>query len=126
MIWRGQFPYGAPTMPEKRSAVRVPVSFPACYRSAAATIEGTVTDLSRLGMFLAAEFLDSPGAAGVIEVTLPGSIQPLFLRGEIVRVETGGPGASHGGMAFRFAALPDDVRRPLANFMMEASYRALT
>ncbi|MCL4225118.1 MAG: PilZ domain-containing protein [Myxococcales bacterium] len=112
-------------MPEKRSAVRVPVSFPACYRSAAATIEGTVTDLSRLGMFLAAEFLDSPGAAGVVEVTLPGAFQPLFLRGEIVRVETGA-GGHPGGMAIRFASLPDEVRRPLANFMMEASYRALT
>lgn len=109
-------------MPEKRSAYRVPVHLPACYRSQAATIEGTVTDLSRHGMFLSAEFLDSPGAAGVVEVKLPGYQQPLFLRGEIVRVSTGSQG---GGMGIRFASLPDDVRRPLANFMMEASYRAL-
>ena len=108
-------------MPEKRSAYRVPVQLAACYRSQAATIEGTVTDLSRHGMFLSAEFLDSPGAAGVVEVTLPGTPQPLFLRGEIVRVSTG----QQGGMGIRFALLPDDVRRPLANFMMEVSYRAL-
>ncbi len=108
-------------MPEKRSAYRVPVQIPACYRSQAATIEGTVTDLSRLGLFLSAEFLDSPGQAGVVEVLLPGNSQPLFLRGEIVRVSTG----KEGGMGIRFRALPDEVRRPLANFMMEASYRAL-
>lgn len=105
-------------MPEKRSAYRVPVQLAACYRSPAATIEGTVTDLSRLGMFLAADFLDTPGTAGVVEVMLPGNVQPLFLRGEIVRV-------GNGGMGIRFGALPDEVRRPLANFMMEASYRAL-
>lgn len=108
-------------MPEKRSAYRVPVQLSACYRSPAATIEGTVTDLSRLGMFLSADFLDAPGTAGVIEVLLPDSVQPLFLRGEIVRVATG----DQHGMGIRFGALPDDVRRPLANFMMEASYRAL-
>jgi hypothetical protein len=108
-------------MPEKRSAYRVPVQLAACYRSPAATIEGTVTDLSRLGMFLSADFLDAPGTAGVVEVTLPGNVQPLFLRGEIVRVATDG----QHGMGIRFGTLPDDVRRPLANFMMEASYRAL-
>ncbi len=105
-------------MPEKRSAYRVPVQLPACYRSPAVTIEGMVTDLSRLGMFLSADFLDTPGTAGVVEVMLPGGVQPLFLRGEIVRVD-------NNGMGIRFAALPDEVRRPLANFMMEASYRAL-
>ncbi len=108
-------------MPEKRCAHRVPVQLPACYRSPGATIEGTITDLSRLGMFLEADFLDSPGSAGVVEVTLPGTAQPLFLRGQIVRAATG----SQGGMGIRFQVLPDDVRRPLANFMMEASYRAL-
>jgi len=108
-------------MPEKRSAYRVPVQLPACYRSPAATIEGTVTDLSRLGMFLCADFLDAPGTSGTIEVTLPGTMQPLFLRGEIVRVDTAG----QAGMGIRFDQLPDEVRRPLANFMMEVSYRAL-
>lgn len=108
-------------MPEKRCAYRVPVQLPACYRSVAVTIEGTVTDLSRLGMFLCADFLDAPGTSGVVEVTLPGAVQPLFLRGEIVRVTTGG----QPGMGIRFTQLPDEVRRPLANFMMEASYRAL-
>ena len=90
-------------MPEKRSAFRVPVQLPACYRSPAATIEGTVTDLSRLGMFLSADFLDAPGTSGVVEVTLPGITQPLFLRGEIVRVANG----PQFGMGIRFASLPD-------------------
>jgi len=108
-------------MPEKRSAYRVPVQLPACYRSQAATIEGTVTDLSRHGMFLSAEFLDSPGAAGVVEVILPGFTQPLFLRGEIVRVSTG----NQGGMGIRFGSLPDEGPRPRASFLMEAGYRAL-
>ena len=108
-------------MPEKRSAHRVAVKLSACYRSPAATIEGIVTDLSRLGLFLSSAFLDSPGTAGVIEVALPDASQPLFLRGEVVRVDTG----EQPGMGIRFDGLPDEVRRPLANFMMEASFRAL-
>jgi hypothetical protein len=108
-------------MAEKRSAHRVAVKLSACYRSPAATIEGFVTDLSRLGMFLSSSFLDAPGASGVIEVVLPNAAQPLFLRGEVVRVDTG----SQPGMGIRFGTLPDEVRRPLANFMMEASFRSL-
>lgn len=86
-----------------------------------ATIEGFITDLSRLGMFLSSAFLDAPGTAGVVEVVLPNAAQPLFLRGEVVRVDTG----DSPGMGFRFKPLPDDIRRPLANFMMEASFRTL-
>ena len=51
-------------MPEKRSAYRVPVQLPACYRSPAVTIEGMITDLSRLGMFRV-HLLIRPSAAPV-------------------------------------------------------------
>jgi len=108
-------------MPEKRSAQRVPVRLTACYRSQAATIEGLVTDLSRGGMFLSSAFLDAPGTSGVIEVALPGQGPPLCLRGEVVRVAS----KPEPGMGIRFHDLPDEIRRPLANFMMEASYQAL-
>jgi len=109
-------------MAEKRSAHRVPVRISACYRSEDATIEGTVIDLSRGGMFLSAAFLEAPGSSGVVEVALPGNIQPLFLRGEVVRVAS----RPYPGMGIRFRDLPRDIRRPLANFMMEASYRQLS
>jgi hypothetical protein len=108
-------------MPEKRSAHRINVKLRASFRSSHAVIEGWVCDLSRLGLFLRSDYLDEPGATGTVDLELPDGA-PLRLPGEVVRVETSPDTA---GMAIRFAALPDDTRRPLANFMIESSYQAL-
>jgi len=108
-------------MPEKRSAHRISVKLRACFRSNQMFIEGWVCDLSRLGLFLRSDYLDEPGSRGTVDLELPDGA-PLKLPGEVVRVETS-PG--NAGMAIRFAPLPDDTRRPLANFMIESSYQSL-
>lgn len=112
-------------MPEKRSAHRIAVRLRASFRSDQAVIEGWVSDLSRLGLFLCSDYLDQPGATGTIDLELPDHLvgsTPLRLTGEIVRVETT---PDRAGMGIRFDALTDDARRPLANFMIESSYQAL-
>jgi hypothetical protein len=108
-------------MAEKRSAHRVAVRLRARFRSSGTLIEGWVVDLSRRGLFLAADFLDEPGATGSIDVELPDG-ENLRLPAEVVRVEAS---QDRAGMAIRFGALTDDARRPLANFMIETSYQAL-
>jgi hypothetical protein len=108
-------------MPEKRSAHRIAVRLRASFRSSQAVIDGWVCDLSRLGLFLQSDYLDEPGATGTIDLELPEGA-PLRLPGEIVRVETD---SERPGMAIRFGDLPEDTRRPLANFMIETSYQAL-
>src|SRR5688572_25936105 len=108
-------------MPEKRSAHRINVKLRASFRSSQAVIEGWVCDLSRLGLFLCSEYLDEPGSIGTVELELPDGA-PLKLPGEVVRVETT---PDRAGMAIQFDQLPDDARRPLANFMIETSYQSL-
>lgn len=108
-------------MAEKRSAHRIAVKLRASFRSSQVVIEGWVSDLSRLGLFLRSDYLDEPGSAGTVELELPDGA-PLKLPGEVVRVETV---PDRAGMAIQFAALPDDTRRPLANFMIESSYQSL-
>ena len=111
-------------MAEKRAAHRIAVQLRACYRSSQTVIEGVVSDLSRLGMFLRSDFLDAPGQVVTIDLELPGDAEPvlLALTGAVVRVETA---PDHSGMGIRFDQLRDDARRPLANFMIDASYQAL-
>ena|SRR5690349_14174429 len=108
-------------MAEKRSAHRIAVRLRGCFRSSSTVIEGWVLDLSRLGLFLRAEFLDIPGTTGSVDLELPDG-ESLQLPCEVVRVDTA---SDRPGMAFRFGALTDDARRPLANFMIETSYQAL-
>ncbi len=108
-------------MPEKRAAHRIEVHLRACYRSSQTVIEGVVSDLSRLGMFLRTDFLDIPGQEVTIDLELPGE-SPLHLSGAVVRVETE---PDHSGMGIRFDQIPDAARRPLANFMIDASYQSL-
>jgi hypothetical protein len=108
-------------MAEKRSAHRIAVRLRASFRSNQAVIEGWVADLSRLGLFLCSDYLDEPGTPGTIDLELPDGAS-LRLPGAIVRVDTR---PDRAGMGIQFEALPDDTRRPLANFMIESSYQSL-
>jgi hypothetical protein len=110
-------------MPEKRAAHRIPVRLRAQYRSSGAIIDGVVDSLSRTGLFLRADLLDTPGTEAMLVLDLPGNTEPLQLPGEVVRVDQR-PGRS--GMGIRFGALGDGARRPLANFMIESSYSTLS
>jgi uncharacterized protein (TIGR02266 family) len=109
-------------MAEKRAAQRIPVLLRAQYRSNGAVIDGVVDNLSRHGLFLRADLLDTPGTEAVVDLDLPGTEGPLRLPGEVVRVDDR-PGRS--GMGIRFGALAATARRPLANFMIESSYQLL-
>jgi hypothetical protein len=108
-------------MAEKRSAHRIAVRLRASFRSSQAVIEGYVSDLSRLGLFLRTDYLDTEGSDGTVDLELPGH-EPLRLPCKVVRVETE---TDKAGMAIAFGALPEQVRRPLANFMIETSYQSL-
>jgi len=109
-------------MAEKRAAQRINVRLRALYRSNGVVIDGWVDDLSRLGLFLRSDYLDTPGAEVIIDLDLPGSVRPLRLLGEVVRVETR---PDRSGMGIRFGTMAEDTRRPLANFMIETSYQSL-
>ena len=110
-------------MAEKRGASRVSVRLHALYRSGGTLIDGWVDDLSRLGLFLRTDYLDTEGADAIVELELPGQRQPVRLAGRVVRVDTK-PGRP--GMGIEFSPLAEDARRPLANFMIESSYQALS
>ncbi len=109
-------------MAEKRAAQRIAVRLRAMYRSSGAVIDGWVDDLSRLGLFLRSDYLDTLGSEVEIDLDLPGTSRPLRISGEVVRVETR---ADRSGMGIRFGSLAEDTRRPLANFMIETSYQTL-
>jgi uncharacterized protein (TIGR02266 family) len=109
-------------MPERRTAIRIDVNLPARCASDAAAIAGWVSSLSRSGMFIRSEFLDSAGTEVAVAVTLPGDAQPIELAGEVVRVDEDPLSA---GMGIRFTTIPTTVRRRLANFMIERSFQAL-
>ena len=109
-------------MPETRAAQRIPVRLRAQYRSNGAIIDGVVDSLSRTGLFLRADLLDTEGTEAELVLDLPGADEPLHLPGEVVRVDHR-PGKS--GMGIRFGSLGDGARRPLANFMIESSYSTL-
>lgn len=105
-------------MADQRSAHRVPVRLRASFRTQQSVIEGWVSDLSRMGLFLRANHRDAAGSRGTIDLELPQGT-PLRLPGEVVRVVTGG----EPGLAIRFGELPDEARRPLANLMIESSFQ---
>ena len=109
-------------MPEKRAASRIPVRLRAQYRSNGAIIDGVVDSLSRTGLFLRADLLDTPGTEGELILDLPGTNETLPLPSEVVRV---GHRPGKSGMGIRFGSLDTGARRPLANFMIESSYSTL-
>ena len=106
---------------EKRSAHRIPVRLRASFRSTHSVIEGWVSDISRMGLFLRAEHLDDEGARGTIDLEIP-KHAPLRLSGQVVRVVNAN---GHSGMGIRFDHLPEEARRPLANLMIESSFQSV-
>ncbi len=107
-------------MAEKRAAHRVPVRVRARFETPSTVIEGWVTDVSRLGLFLRANLIDANGMRGTIDLDLP-QREPLRLPCEVVRVVAG----TDGGLGMRFGEIPEATRRPLANFMIESSYHSV-
>ncbi len=108
-------------MSERRDAQRIDVHLTARYNSEAVTLSGWVANLSRHGMFLRSEFLDTMGAQASMEVRLPGEQAPIALAGEVVRVVEM-PGRS--GMGIRFREIDPSALRKLANFMIARSVHA--
>ena len=106
---------------EKRRAQRVLVNLEASYRSPGIALEGRVANLSRCGLFLRSEFLDDQGAQVKVGLNLPGGLGDVEIAGEVVRVDVS---PMHSGMGIRFGSMSAPVRRALANFMIERSYRA--
>ncbi len=105
-------------MSERRNAKRIDVHLTARYHSEAVTLSGRIANLSRHGLFLRSEFLDTLGAQANLAVRLPGEAIPIALAGEVVRVVEK-PGCS--GMGIRFRAIEPQALRKLANLMLERS-----
>jgi uncharacterized protein (TIGR02266 family) len=101
---------------ERRGANRLQVNLPARYASEAITLVGWVANLSRNGLFLRCEFLDQAGAEVSVSFELPGEVEPVELRGRVVRVHDG---SLCPGMGIRFTQVPDGVQRKLAMFMQK-------
>jgi hypothetical protein len=101
---------------EQRRALRLEVDLPARYRSGTASIDGRARDLSQAGVFFVTPEADLPGEA-FLEIDLPDDdpTRPLVLAGEVRRI-------TDGGMGIRFAALPIEDRRRLANFLIHRAY----
>ena len=110
-----------PLLTEKRRSMRIPVKVRAHYRSAMVSMEGWVANLSRCGLFLNTDLLDSEGSTAVLELILPGVHGSVDVPCEVVRVDLE-PGCS--GMGIRFHDMNVATQRMLANFMIERSYQA--
>jgi uncharacterized protein (TIGR02266 family) len=105
---------------EKRRAHRVRVNLRARYRSETCAMDAWVANVSRFGLFIRSDFLDSEGTPAAVDLEVPGGT-PLHLDGEVVRVDVS-PLSS--GMGIRFNHMADPVRRALANLMIERSCRS--
>jgi uncharacterized protein (TIGR02266 family) len=109
-------------MPERRTASRIEVNLMARYSSDAVSLSGRVCNLSRHGLFLLSDCLDSAGADVTLALSLPGDAMPVKLAGRVMRVVTD---PRTPGMGIRFTGVAAAVRRKLANFMIERSYQGL-
>jgi uncharacterized protein (TIGR02266 family) len=109
-------------LPERRLAHRLEVHLSVRYSSDSVTLSGIASSLSRNGMFLRTDYLDSRGQSAAVTVTLPGHPAPLELSGEVVRVDEE---PSRAGMAIRFGDLAPSSRKRLAEFVIEHGYLAL-
>ncbi len=98
----------------------MPVQLRAQYRSHAVSAVVDVVDLSRHGLYLRGQELhDAEGTPVALVVDLLEG--PVSLVGEIVRTNDGG---ADPGVGVRFTALDEQVRRELANYMIERHYQA--
>ena len=88
------------------------------YRSPTLDLDGRVSNLSRSGLFLHAEYLDDTGSEVDVELQVAGH-EPLKLRGEVVWVDIRPLSA---GMGIRFGELDARARRALANLVIERRY----
>ncbi len=109
-------------MAERREAERVDVHLTARYNSEAVTLSGHVANLSRHGLFLRSDFLDTAGARANLDVNLPGEPGAISLSGEVVRVVDR---AGVSGMGIRFRKIDSQDLRKLANYMIERSVHAI-
>lgn len=112
---------GSASHVEKRRAHRVRVSLSARYQSETVWLDGHVSDLSCDGLFLRSEFLDDAGTTVDVDLELPGTAQPIRLRGRVVRTDSS---PTSCGMGIRFNQLHTPARLQLANYMLLRTSRA--
>jgi len=113
---------GAP-QENRRRADRWRVDLSAQYSSSALELSGTVVCLSRSGLFLCSEYLDSLGSDVTINLHLPTESVPVPLGGRVVRVDTNG---ATPGMGIQFTDLSWRSRLTLTRFIEEPESRYLS
>ena len=74
------------------------------------TFDGTITDISTVGMFIKTERSYPPGKPIRISCRLPGLERPLILNGEILRNEP-------AGIGIRLKSLPPDQEKAILAFI---------
>lgn len=85
----------------RRRDPRYGVEIPVIYSSATLTIDATIRNLSRGGMFVATELLDPIGTPCDITV-LPDGHAALQFHGSVVRVANGRPQSGPAGLGIQF------------------------
>lgn len=105
----------APTA-ERRRCDRVPVQLAATYRSSNLIVDACVENLSQTGLHLFCTPIDASGTEADIILPLPGQ-HSLVVTGEVVWSDT------LRGMGLQFRDLPRELRRSLANFILQWIYR---
>lgn len=105
---------------EKRASVRAVVSFEGTCVSQNMTVDGTISCLSRSGLFLHSEFLEEPDEPVEVSFNLPGRGE-ITLAGKVVRASTKRPNA---GMAVTFASDQPKLQE-LREFMRRRVYQSL-
>tara|TARA_R110002096_G_C14655898_1_gene726937 strand:- start:5901 stop:6245 length:345 start_codon:yes stop_codon:yes gene_type:complete len=108
---------------ERRRCTRKRVWLLADYDSKAMELTGSVTCISRSGLFMSSDFLDELGSMVALDLQLPNETEPVHLAGRVVRVETS---STSSGMGIQFTDLSWRCRLSITRFVEEGHSRSLS
>lgn len=101
---------------DRRREPRVLVQIPATYRSINRIADVCVTNISRTGLFLCTDVVDSRGQEALVGLTLPRQRDLQSLEGQVVWSRQS---PTPAGMGLHYADQHPSVRLALANFILE-------
>lgn len=108
---------------ERRRSSRRAVELDTQYESSAIVMRGCVTSLSRTGLFLQSDILDSLGTMVALSLSLPSESKPLAIAGKVVRVDLR---PLESGMGIRFTDLSRNSRQRLARYIEDGHSERLS
>jgi len=108
---------------DRRRCTRKRVQLRADYDSKSMELTGSVTCISRSGLFMSSDYLDELGSMVALDLQLPNETEPVHLAGRVVRVETG---LASSGMGIQFTDLSWRCRLSITRFVEEGHSRPLS